>query len=90
MVKAVVRQGEIRPLEPLPADWREGQTLRVEKADDIRITGRAFEFETQQIRIDFIAFADIGTGMVWKRERLTTFYGVWEPHADLGTIPWKI
>jgi hypothetical protein len=34
MVKAVVSHGEIRPLEPLPADWREGQALRVEKADD--------------------------------------------------------
>ncbi len=34
MVKAVVCRGEIRPLEPLPVDWREGQPLRVEKADD--------------------------------------------------------
>lgn len=34
MVKAIVRGGEIRPLEPLPADWQEGQPLRVEKADD--------------------------------------------------------
>jgi hypothetical protein len=34
MVKAVVNRGEIRPLEPLPPDWKEGQSLRVEKADD--------------------------------------------------------
>jgi len=34
MVKAVVSRGEIRSLEPLPADWREGQPLRVEKVDD--------------------------------------------------------
>lgn len=34
MLKAVVRCGEIRPLEPLPADWQDGQRLRVEKADD--------------------------------------------------------
>lgn len=34
MVKAVISQGEIRPLEPLPADWGEGQALRVEKIDD--------------------------------------------------------
>jgi len=34
MVKAVVNNGEIRPLEPLPADWQEGQRLRVEKAED--------------------------------------------------------
>jgi precorrin-6B methylase 1 len=32
-LKAVVIQGEIRPLEPLP-DWQEGQRLRIEKADD--------------------------------------------------------
>lgn len=34
MVKAIVSRGEIRPLEPLPTDWQEGQQLRVEKADD--------------------------------------------------------
>jgi hypothetical protein len=34
MVKAVVSRGEIRPLEPLPADWQEGQPLRIEKMDD--------------------------------------------------------
>jgi hypothetical protein len=33
MLKAVVSGGEIRPLEPLPADWQEGQQLRVEKAE---------------------------------------------------------
>jgi hypothetical protein len=33
MLKAVVSHGEIRPLEPLPADWQEGQRLRVEKAE---------------------------------------------------------
>lgn len=34
MVKAVISGGAIRPLEPLPADWCEGQPLRIEKADD--------------------------------------------------------
>ena len=34
MVKAIVNDGAIRPLEPLPADWHEGQPLRVEKVDD--------------------------------------------------------
>jgi hypothetical protein len=29
-----MHEGEIRPLEPLPADWQEGQPLRVEKADE--------------------------------------------------------
>jgi hypothetical protein len=34
MVKAVVTRGAICPLEPLPADWREGEPLHIEKADD--------------------------------------------------------
>lgn len=34
MVKAIVSHGEIRPLEPLPVDWQEGQRLFIEKADD--------------------------------------------------------
>ena len=34
MLKAIVTQGEIRPLEPLPDDWQEGQRLSVDKADD--------------------------------------------------------
>jgi hypothetical protein len=34
VVKAVISRGEIRVLEPLPADWHEGQRLRIEKADD--------------------------------------------------------
>lgn len=34
MLKAIVIHGEIRPLEPLPPDWQEGQRLRIEKADD--------------------------------------------------------
>jgi len=34
MVNAVVTGGTIQPLEPLPIDWREGQSVRIEKADD--------------------------------------------------------
>jgi len=33
MPKAILEHGLIRPLEPLPPDWRDGQELRVEKAD---------------------------------------------------------
>jgi uncharacterized protein (DUF433 family) len=40
MVKAVVTNGEIRPLGPLPADWHEGQTLRVETADEGKASPR--------------------------------------------------
>ena len=38
MLKAVVSHGEIRPLEPLPTDWQEGQKLRVEKAEEAEIS----------------------------------------------------
>jgi hypothetical protein len=50
MLKAVVSQGEIRPLEPLPADWQEGQQLRVEKADGA-------EFSLEEIDRDFAVLA---------------------------------
>jgi hypothetical protein len=32
MLKAVLRQGAIVPLEPLPSDWEEGADLEVAKA----------------------------------------------------------
>jgi hypothetical protein len=50
-MKAVVASGEIRPLEPLPPDWREGQRLRVEKADD------GDDVSTEEIDRDFAALA---------------------------------
>ena len=50
MVKAVVSGGEIRPLEPLPADWQDGQRLRVEKADDA-------ETPVEEIDRDFAVLA---------------------------------
>ena len=34
MVMAVVRNGEVRPLEPLPPEWQDGQRVRIEKAAD--------------------------------------------------------
>ncbi len=52
MVKAVMSDGEIRPLEPLPADWREGQPLRIEKADD-------GEMSLQEIDRDFAELAKL-------------------------------
>jgi hypothetical protein len=52
MVKAVVSCGEIRPLEPLPADWREGQPLRIEKAD-------YGEMPVEEIDRDFAVLASL-------------------------------
>lgn len=33
MIRAVVRNGTIQPLDPLPHDWSEGQTLIAEESD---------------------------------------------------------
>lgn len=52
MVKAVVRHGEIRPLEPLPADWQEGQSLCIEKAEDC-------EMSVEEIDRDFALLASL-------------------------------
>ncbi len=52
MLKAVVTHGEIRPLEPLPTDWQEGQSLRVEKADDREAT-------VEEIDRDFAVLATL-------------------------------
>lgn len=52
MLKAVVSRGEIRPLEPLPADWQEGQPLRVEKVDD-------GEMPVEEIDRDFAVLATL-------------------------------
>ena len=52
MVKAVVSRGKIRPLEPLPADWQEGQPLRVEKAD-------GDETPVEEIDRDFAVLASL-------------------------------
>lgn len=52
MVKAIVSGGGIRPIEPLPADWREGQPLRVEIADDA-------EASAAEIDRDFMELAGL-------------------------------
>jgi hypothetical protein len=36
MIKAVLRDGQIQPLAPLPANWENGQTLQVQQTDDLR------------------------------------------------------
>jgi hypothetical protein len=50
VLRAVLSRGEIRPLEPLPPDWQEGQHLRIEKADD-------GETPIEQIDRDFAVLA---------------------------------
>lgn len=50
MPKAVLEHGVIRPIEPLPSDWRDGQELRVEKAETA-------ETPVQEIDRDFAELA---------------------------------
>ena len=52
MAIAVLQNGEIRPLEPLPSDWQEGQRLRVETLDDGEPT-------SEQIDRDFALLASL-------------------------------
>ncbi len=37
MIRAVVQNGLIRPLEPLPAEWGEGRHVIVEDADSTHV-----------------------------------------------------
>jgi hypothetical protein len=47
VIKAVMTHGHIYPIEPLPADWQEGQHLLVEKeqesATSIQLIDQDFE-----------------------------------------------
>ena len=38
MPRAILQNGEIRPVDPLPPEWQEGEQLRVEKAEDGEIS----------------------------------------------------
>lgn len=49
MPKAVLHDGVIQPLEPLPLDWREGQELRVEKADETDATAAAIAHDFAEL-----------------------------------------
>src|SRR5260370_15102674 len=49
---AVLQNGEIRPLEPLPRDWQEGQRLRVETVDEGEAT-------VEDINRDFALLANL-------------------------------
>jgi hypothetical protein len=49
MPKAVLKNGEIQPLEPLPREWTDGQRLRVEKADDDAATVEEIDRDFAQL-----------------------------------------
>lgn len=38
MIKAVLKNGVVQPLDPFPDNWREGQTLIIEAATDVSET----------------------------------------------------
>ncbi len=35
MIRAIIQNGEIRPLDPLPPDWREGHQLIIDEAEAV-------------------------------------------------------
>jgi hypothetical protein len=43
MVKAVISHGQIRPLEPLPTDWQEGQSLRIDRTEESEMTAETID-----------------------------------------------
>ena len=54
MVRAVLEDGVIRPLSPLPQEWREGQSLLIEaeaeeSPEDVVTWAREIEEAAQQI-----------------------------------------
>jgi hypothetical protein len=49
---AVLHNGQIKPIEPLPAEWQEGQRLRVETLDEDEAT-------PEQIDRDFALLASL-------------------------------
>ena len=63
MPRAILQNGEIRALEPLPDDWQEGDCLRVEKADDGNATA-------DQIDRDFALLAQVCAESDAAEERL--------------------
>ncbi len=63
MINAIVNRGEIRPLEPLPTDWRDGQHLRIEKTDETKPAAWPSGF-FDSIRIDDPAFVRPPQGSV--------------------------
>jgi hypothetical protein len=46
-IKAVLRDGRIQPLEPLPPDWSDGQELVVEEPDPSATEARIDEWERE-------------------------------------------
>jgi len=55
MVRAILKNGVIQPLGPLPDDWAEGQTLRVESeaspADNAAMEAWDREVESASARV---------------------------------------
>ncbi|MGD0539954.1 MAG: hypothetical protein ABSB33_00415 [Tepidisphaeraceae bacterium] len=54
-IKAILRDGRIQPLEPLPPDWTDGQELVVEEPDlagaKIQVDQWAKDLETATARL---------------------------------------
>ena len=56
-IKAILRNGSIQPLEPLPSDWAEGKELVVEDsapaaADDLDAWSREIDEAARQLPVE--------------------------------------
>lgn len=55
MTKAVLKNGLICPVEPLPADWTEGTELRVEKVATRKKKGEQIDVDAWAKEMDAIS-----------------------------------
>ena len=55
MTKAVLKNGAICPVEPLPADWTEGTELRVQKAPGSKKKRKPFDIDEWYKRVETAA-----------------------------------
>jgi hypothetical protein len=51
MPKAVLKNGEIRPVEPQPREWQEGEHLCVEKAENGDVTAAEIDRDFARLAI---------------------------------------
>lgn len=49
MIRAIVRNGTIEPLSPLPAGWEDGRELVVEEANETPVSQKDVEAWAQEV-----------------------------------------
>ncbi len=63
MIRGVIKEGVIQPLDPLPHDWREGQRVKVEVTADFEPSSDPGEsgrwYEEMEAMADSVSQEDI-------------------------------